>query len=126
MLTKSALAAALLAILTVTAQAQQGLTRQIEVLPAPGQQAQAQLDATATDGAAAQGEAPAGDAAPKAEPKAEPKILPKIAEPKGEFKGEPKFVEPKFVEKRERFVREHHGYRNSYASYGYGKRAHCH
>ena len=127
MLTKSVLAAALLAVLTVSAHAQQGRTRQIEVLPAPGQQAQ--FNPTPAGAAAVQAEGPAVEAEAAEDrpaPRAEPRLPPKFAEPKGEFKGEPKFAEPKFVEKRERVVRDHYGYRNAHASYGYGKRAHCH
>ena len=68
-ITKTALAAAILAVMAVSAQAQQGPTRQIQVLPAPG--AQAQAPAVAIDqapanveGQAPKAEAPAIEAAP--------------------------------------------------------------
>lgn len=130
MLTKTTLAAIVLAITAVSANAQ-GLTRQIQVLPAPGIQAQAQIAAAPAqvEGQPAQVEAPAQEAAPvqEAAPQVAPQPEPKFAEPKfvePKFiapKPEPKFIQPKFVEKR-----EHYGYRQSYASYGYKRAPHCH
>lgn len=117
-ITKTALAAAILAVMAVSAQAQQGPTRQIQVLPAPVKQAQApavtaNLAPAKVEGEAPQIEAPAADAAPAAEDApavAAPKIAPKVivAAPIVE-KPAPKFVEPKFAPP----VRK---------AYGYGKR----
>jgi hypothetical protein len=123
--TKSALAAAILAVMAVSAHAQQGPSRQIQVLPAPGQQAQLQQPQAAAAPvpaqaqAAPQVEAPAPDAAPapapEIAPKAEPKIVPAPA---------PKFVEPKFIEKP---ARKAYGYAGYSSGYGYGHRApNCH
>lgn len=121
-ITKTALAAAILAVMAVSAQAQQGPTRQIQVLPAPGAVAQVAEQAPAkVDGEAPAAEAPAAEAAPEAAPQvAAPVVAPKFAPKKVlvaapiEAKPEPKFVEPKFVPVRK-------------ASYGhgYGKR-NCH
>ncbi|HWV51579.1 MAG TPA: hypothetical protein VNZ93_03320, partial [Pseudorhodoplanes sp.] len=81
-ITKTALAAAILAVMAVSANAQQGPTRQIQVLPAPGKVA-AVAPAIAADpapakieGEAPPVEAPAADVAPA--PEAAPKIAPKV------------------------------------------------
>ena len=128
-ITKTALAAAILAVMAVSAQAQQGPTRQIQILPAPGLVAQAPAiaanqapanvegEAQNTDAPAAEA-APGPDAAPQiAAPRFAPKFAPKkvIIEAQVEVKPEPKFVEPKFVPVR----------KVSYGHGGYGKR-HCH
>jgi hypothetical protein len=116
-ITKTALAAAILAVMAVSAQAQQGPTRQIQVLPAPGQQVKAPAIVADAAPAKVEGEAPAveapaaeaapADAAPQiVEPKVAPKVI--VAAPV-EVKPVPKFVGPKFVP-----VRKVH--------YGYGKR----
>jgi hypothetical protein len=125
-ITKTALAAAILAVMAVSAHAQQGPTRQIQVLPAPVKQAQVQTPApeaapAKTDGEAPQAEAPAADAAPAdAAPAVEPapkvvapkKLAPKIiAEAPVVEKPAPKFVEPKFAPP----VRKAFGY------HGYGR-----
>jgi hypothetical protein len=126
-ITKTALAAAILAVMAVSAQAQQGPTRQIQVLPAPGaqvkapavvQQAAVQQAPAQFEGQAPQLEAPAAEASPAPEvaPEAAPKLAPKFAPA-------PKFVEvkpePKIV--IEKPVRKAFGYA------GYGKRGHiCH
>ena len=118
--TKSVLAAAILAVMAVSAHAQQRPSRQIEVLPAPGQQAQrppqAGAQANVVQANAVQAEAapqtdgPIADAAPAPAPEAAPQIQPKVPAPK--------FVEPKFIE---RPVRKASGYA------GYGHRApNCH
>lgn len=123
--TKSALAAAILAVMAVSAHAQQGPSRQIQVLPAPGQQAQLQQPQAAAAPApaqaqeASQAEAPAPNAAPapapEVAPKAEPKLVPAPA---------PKFAEPKFIEKP---ARKAYGYAGYSGGYGYGHRApNCH
>lgn len=122
-ITKTALAAAILAVMAVSAQAQQGPTRQIQVLPAPGAVAQAPAIVADQGPAKVEGEAPAIEApAAEAAPAAGPQIAapaPKfkkvlVAAPVEVVKPEPKFVEPKFVPVRK-------------ASYGhgYGKR-NCH
>ena len=120
-ITKTALAAAILAVMAVSAQAQQGPTRQIQVLPAPGKVALAPAIATDTapakvDGQAPAIEAPAAEAAPSED--AAPEVAPKVVAPKFAPKvivAEPKFVEPKFAPP----VRKAYGY-------GYGKRHICH
>ena len=122
--TKSALAAAILAVMAVSAHAQQGPSRQIQVLPAPGQQAQLQQPQVVAEPAPVQAqaappqiEAPAPDAAPAPEgaPRAEPKFAPAPA---------PKFVEPKFIDKPAR--KAYAGYSGG-GGYGYGHRApKCH
>jgi hypothetical protein len=125
-ITKTALAAAILAVMAVSAQAQQGPTRQIQVLPAPTKVASAPAIAAdpapaKVDGEAPQVEAPAADAAPAVEeaPKVvvAPKIAPKVivAAPIVE-KPAPKFVEPKFAPP----VRKAYGY------VGYRKGPTCH
>ena len=121
-ITKTALAAAILAVMAVSANAQQGPTRQIQVLPAPGKVA-AVAPAIAADpapakieGEAPPVEAPAADVAPA--PEAAPKIAPKVIVAAPEVKPEPKFVEPRFAPP----VRK--------VSYGYGGysgyKRHCH
>jgi hypothetical protein len=120
-ITKTALAAAILAVMAVSAQAQQGPTRQIQILPAPGQVAQAPAIANQApanvEGEAQNADAPAAEAAPAqdappqiAAPKFAPKFAPKkvIIEAQVEVKPEPKFVEPKFVPVRK--VSYGHGY----------------
>jgi len=109
-ITKTALAAAILAVMAVSAQAQQGPTRQIQVLPAPVKVAKApaivdqgpakvegeapQIEAPAADNAPAADEAPQ-DAAPQVvAPKIAPKVI--VAAPVIE-KPAPRFVEPKFA-----------------------------
>lgn len=123
-ITKTALAAAILALTAISAHAQQGPTRQIQVLPAPIKQAQAPaLIAPApakVDGEAPAIEAPAADAAPAVdaapvEAAPAPKVI--VAAPKVE----PKFVEPKFVEPKFAPPVRKVGY-----GYGYGKRHICH
>lgn len=118
-ITKTALSAVILAVMAVSAQAQQGPTRQIQVLPAPVKQAQAapvvaEQALAKVDGEAPQVEAPAADAAPAVEeapkvvaPKVAPKFAPKVlvAAPIVE-KPAPKFVEPKFAPP----VRKAYGY----------------
>jgi hypothetical protein len=126
-ITKTALAAAILAVMAVSAQAQQGPTRQIQVLPAPGAVAQAPAIVANQAPANIEGQAPADDApaadaapAPEAAPQiAAPQVGPKfkkvlVAAPVEIVKPEPKFIEPKFAPVRK-------------ASYGhgYGKR-NCH
>lgn len=122
LVTKSAFAAAILAVMAVSAHAQQGPSRQIQVLPAPGQQAQLQQPAAAEQAqaqAAPQTEAPAAEAAPAPSPepeavapKAEPKIVPA-----------PKVAEPRFIEKP---ARKAYSYASN-SSGGYGHRSpHCH
>lgn len=125
-ITKTALAAAILAVMAVSAQAQQGPTRQIQVLPAPNQVAQAPAVAANPAPAKVEGEAPAADApAADAAPEAEaapkvvaPKVAPKVIVAAPEAKPEPKFAEPKFAPP----VRKAFGY----AGHGYGKRHICH
>ena len=123
--TKSALAAAIMAVMAVSAHAQQGPSRQIQVLPAPGQQAQLQQPqavaepAPAEAQAAPQAEAPAPNAGPapnlEIAPKAEPKVVPAPG---------PKFVEPRFIEKP---ARKAYGYAGYSGGQGYGHRApNCH
>jgi len=132
-ITKTALAAAFLAVMAVSAQAQQGPTRQIQVLPAPVKQAQAPVAATTAAPAKVEGEAPAEaapaeDAAPAAEeapapaPKALPKGAPKVlvAAPV-DVKPAPKFVEPKFAPP----VRRAYGH-VSYGHGGYKRIPTCH
>ena len=124
-ITKTALAAAILAVMAVSAQAQQGPTRQIQVLPAPNKvafapapvadQAPAKVDGQApaieAQGAEA---APAEDAAPEPAPKlVAPKFAPKV------IVAEPKFVEPKFAPPVRKVSYGHGGYG------GHGKR-NCH
>ena len=115
--TKSALAAAILAVMAVSAQAQQGPTRQIQVLAAPGAQVAAPVAAidqapVQVEGQAVQIDAPAVDAAPapvvEVAPKGAPKLVPapvKLVE-----KVAPKFVVEKPIHK---------------ASYGGGFKKHC-
>jgi hypothetical protein len=117
--TKSTLAAAILAVMAVSAHAQQGPSRQIQVLPAPGQQAQIQQPQTSAEPApeqaqaAPQGEAPAPDAGPG--PDAAPRPAPRIAPPAT------KFVEPRFIERPARKAYA------GYSGYGYAPRApNCH
>lgn len=130
MLTKSAIAAAILAVMAGAAQAQSnGSSRQIQVLPAPAQEQVAQAGqaapeaaqpaAPATDGAAAQpepaqpqGQAPAPKAAPQ-EAAPAPKFVP----------APPKVVAPKRPHYADGYG--HYGH----ASYGYAPkryRNHCH
>ena len=123
--TKSALAAAILAVMAVSAHAQQGPSRQIQVLPAPGQQAQLQQPQAVAEPAPAQAqaapqiEAPAPNAAPAPAPA--PEFAPS-AEPKFAPAPAPKFVEPKFIDKPAR--KAYAGYSGGY---GYGHRApKCH
>lgn len=126
-ITKTALAAAILAVMAVSAHAQQGPTRQIQVLPAPVKQAQAPAIAAdpapaKVDGDVQNVDAPAADAAPAPEaapqvvaPKVvAPKLAPKVLVAAPDLKPEPKFVEPKFAPVR----------KVSYGP-GYGKH-HCH
>ena len=61
-ITKTALAAAILAVMAVSAQAQQGPTRQIQVLPAPTQVALAPAIASEPAPAKVEGQAPAVEA----------------------------------------------------------------
>ena len=117
--TRSTLAAAILAVMAVSAHAQQGPSRQIQVLPAPGQQAQVQQSqGTAEPEAeqsqsAPQAEAPAADAGPA--PEAAPRPAPRIAPPAT------KFVEPRFIERPARKAYA------GYSGYGYAQRApNCH
>jgi 2-oxoglutarate dehydrogenase E2 component (dihydrolipoamide succinyltransferase) len=131
-LTTSVIAAAILAVLAGAAQAQStssGPSRQIQVLPAPGQeqvaQAQeaapqaAQTPAPETDGAAAQPE--------KAQPEAQipaPNSAPTEARPAPKFAPvPPKFVAPK----RPAYAEGYGSY--GYAGHGYAPkryRNHCH
>jgi hypothetical protein len=125
-ITKTALAAAILAVMAVSAQAQQGPTRQIQVLPAPNNVAQAPAVAADPAPAKSEGEAPAADAlaadaapAPEAAPKVvAPKVAPKVIVAAPDARPAPKFVEPKFAPP----VRKAFGY----GGYGYGKRHICH
>jgi hypothetical protein len=119
-ITKTALAAAILAVMAVSANAQQGPTRQIQVLPAPTQVAKAPAIAADPAPAKVEGEAPAADA-PATDAAPEPEVAPKIVAPKVAPKvivaaPEPKFVEPKFAPP----VRKAHAYS------GYGRRHICH
>jgi hypothetical protein len=127
-ITKTALAAAILAVMAVSAQAQQGPTRQIQVLPAPGKIAQAPAIAPEAAPAKIEGEAPVADApAADVTPQAEaaPQIVaPKVIAPKFAPKvivaaPEPKFAEPKFAHPIRKVSYGHGGYG------GYGKR-NCH
>jgi hypothetical protein len=121
-ITKTALAAAILAVMAVSAQAQQGPTRQIQVLPAPQQVAQgpavaAEPAQAKSDGQAPAAEAPAAEAAPAED--AAPEVAPKLVAPKFAPKvivAEPRFAEPKFAPP----VRK--------VSYGYGSygKRNCH
>jgi hypothetical protein len=124
-ITKTALAAAILAVMAVSAQAQQGPTRQIQVLPAPNQQV-AQAPAIAEqaparfEGQAPAVEAPGAEAAPAED--AAPVVAPKFVAPKFAPKvivAEPKFVQPKFAPPVRKVSYGHGGYG------GYGKR-NCH
>jgi hypothetical protein len=125
-ITKTVLAAAILAVMAVSAQAQQGPTRQIQVLPAPGKVAQAPAIAADPAPAKIEGEAPVADApaaeaAPEAAPqivapKVAPKFAPKVIVAAPEAQPEPKFVEPKFAPPVRKV---------SYGHGGYGKR-NCH
>jgi hypothetical protein len=128
-ITKTALAARILDVITVSTQAQQGPTRQIQVLPAPNQQvakapAIAEQAPARFEGQAPVAEAPGAEAAPAED--AAPQPAPRFAAPKFAPKvivAEPKFAEPKFVEPKFAPVRKvsycHGGYG------GYGKR-NCH
>jgi len=125
-ITKTALAAAILAVMAVSAQAQQGPTRQIQVLPAPGKIAQAPVIVADQAPAKIEGEAPAPDApaadqAPEADAPqiAAPKLAPKFAPRVIVAAPEPKFVEPKFAPPVRKVSYGHGGYG------GYGKR-NCH
>ena len=118
MLTKTTLAAVMLAAMAVSAQAQQGQTRQIQVLAAPGAQIaaadQGPVDVKPEVAQINPAPAPAPEVvAPKAElapaPAPEPKVLIQ--------KVEPKFVAP-IIEKP---ARKAYGY----SGYGY-KAPHCH
>lgn len=118
LVTKSAFAAAILAVIAVSAHAQQGPSRQIQVLPAPGQQAQLQQPQAAAEPAQAEAapraEAPAAEAAPAPAPA--PEIAPKAAPG---IVPAPKVAEPNFIEKP---ARKAYGYAG-----GYGHRSpHCH
>lgn len=134
MLTKSAIAAAMLAMMAGGAHAQAAsASRQIQVLPAPGQEqqvvqapqaaqppAQAAPQQAATDGAAAQPEQTQPDAQDPA-----PKAAPQDAKPAPKFAPvPPKVVAPKRPHYAGGYG--HHGY--GYASYGYAPRYrnHCH
>lgn len=141
MLTKTAIAAALIATMAGAAHAQStparsGETRQIQVLPAPGtpQVAEAQQAANApaaeTDGAAAQPQqatpAPSNEAAP-AQPAPAPQAAPNGAPVP------PKVVAPKRPAFAHDLAHERYGYygyhREAYASYGYAPkryRNNCH
>jgi DNA polymerase-3 subunit gamma/tau len=114
--TKTALAAVLLAATVASASAQQGPTRQIQVLAAPGAvQAQPAADVAAAKPEVAQvNPAPAPEAvAPKVEAAPAPVDPNVVVAPKVE----PKFVAP-IIEKP---ARKAYGYN------GYGYRApHCH
>jgi hypothetical protein len=128
-LTTSAIAAAILAVMAGAAHAQAtGPGRQIQVLPAPGQEQIAQapqaVQAPATDGAAAQPE--------QAEPQAQ---APQVPAPKAgpeEGRPAPKFapVPPKFVAPKRPAYAEGYGHESyGYSSYGYAPkrhRSHCH
>lgn len=136
MLTKSAVAAAILAVMAGAAHAQSarpqqtGESRQIQVLPAPAQQqiaqspqaAQQPAQAPATDGAAAQPE----QAQPDAEvPQGAPKAAPQEAKPAPKFAPVP----PKFVAPKRPTYADGYGYQSyGYAGYDYPKRYrnHCH
>ena len=126
-ITKTALAAAILAVMAVSAQAQQGPTRQIQVLSAPTQVAKAPAVAADPAPAKVEGEAPAAEApasdaapAPEAAPNAAPKIVaPKVAPKVIVAAPEPKFVEPKFAPPVRKVSYGHGGYG------GYAKR-NCH
>jgi hypothetical protein len=127
-ITKTALAAAILAVMAVSAQAQQGPTRQIQVLPAPTQVALAPANTANSgpakvDGQAPEVEAPGAEAGEDAAPQVAPKfVAPKFA-PKV-IVAEPKFVEPKFVEPK--FAPPARKVSYGYGGYGgYGKR-NCH
>jgi hypothetical protein len=128
-ITKTALAAAILAVMAVSAQAQQGPTRQIQVLPAPKQVALAPANIADSAPAKVDGQAPVveaadADAAPaeEAAPEVAPKVAPKLVAPKFAPKvivAEPKFVEPKLAPPVRKVSYGHGGYG------GYGKR-NCH
>jgi hypothetical protein len=125
-ITKTALAAAILAVMAVSANAQQGPTRQIQILPAPGKVAQAPAIAPEQAPAKIEGEAPAADApAADAAPEAAPEVAaPKVVAPKFAPKvivaaPEAKFAEPKFAPPVRKVSYGHGGYG------GYGKR-NCH
>ncbi len=100
-ITKTALAAAILAALAVSANAQQGPTRQIQVLPAPIQVAKAPSVVTEQGSAKLEAETQPGEApeaAPAPEGNAAPQPAPKViaAAPGPKF-AEPRFAEPKFA-----------------------------
>ena len=124
-ITKTALAAAILAVMAVSAQAQQGPTRQIQVLPAPNKVALAPAPVAdpapaKVDGQAPAVEAPGAEAAPAED--AAPEVAPKVVAPKFAPKvivAEPKFVQPKFAPPVRKVSYGHGGYG------GYGKR-NCH
>jgi hypothetical protein len=124
-ITKTALAAAILAVMAVSAHAQQGPTRQIQVLPSPNQVALAPANVAdaapaKVDGQAPAVEAPGTEAAPAED--AAPEVAPKVVAPKFAPKvivAEPKFVQPKFAPPVRKVSYGHGGYG------GYGKR-NCH
>jgi hypothetical protein len=125
LLTKSAIAVAILAVMAGTAFAQSGPSRQIQVLAAPGEQQTAQAQATQqpateTDGAAAQPE----QAQP--EPQAE-QATPQEAKPAPKFiPAQPKFVAPKRPAYAEGYGHERYGYAGSYGYAPKRYRNHCH
>ena len=119
--TKTALAAVLLAATVASASAQQGQTRQIQVLAAPGavkaQPAVDQQIAEPQPELAPSAPAPAPEIAPKAELAPPPAPEPKLIAPKPE----PKFVAPVI----ERPARKAYGYSSYNGGYGY-RSSHCH
>jgi hypothetical protein len=132
-LTRSAIAAALLAAMVSAAyaqaaSAQSGDSRQIQVLPAPAQQQVAQAQEPATDGATADPE----QSQPETQAQAAQKIPqgPPATVPQ-DIKPAPKFtpVAPKFVApKRPAYAAGYGDERGDHAGYGYPKRYrnHCH
>lgn len=128
MLTKSAIAAAILAVMAGTAHAQSaGASRQIQVLPAPGQEQVAQAPQATQEAAQAPAEAPAQAPAQQVAPATNGNgngIQPEAQAPKG-APVPPKFVAPKRPAFAEGYGHQSYGY----ASYGYAPkryRNHCH
>jgi hypothetical protein len=120
----SAIAAAILTVIAGAAQAQTGPSRQIQVLPAPGQEQIAQAPQAAQDiTPAADTTAPEAD---QAQPEAPvTKTAPQQARPAPQFAPAPKFVAPRRPAYADGYGHERYGY----ASYGYAPkrhRSHCH